>query len=1050
MKKKSGNKNLDNNLDFDDLDDLEADGGMDFGDLEDIDMSSRKPSTGEVAKEMAKEAGQGFLDSTARKAAEKALPESYKDNYYAAVDYADFAKETFQASKGKINKSLYNLGKEVKKILPFQSKMLDSFLSKYESDFDAFKSQTEEQIREGSIQSNLSSIFDKQLEVTKAIESRRSAEEQADRKQQLAVNKVNLDVLTSIDNNLSNQTAFTLQISKEYYRKSLELQYKSYFVQADMLKDMRDYYKGFSIQFEEIKKNTALPDFVKLHTSERVSELMRTQFIQNTYKQLFSNSEYIQNVKKRMTNLINDKISSITDGIDNATEAMGGLNQAGEFGGGGGRVLGGVLANMGGGVLGEKVASKIPSKYTDAVKNNKYVQAGGNYLEMAAKSPRSLFAMLRGKTKDAQSKYADEGTPLRFLASKILGAGDELLGTTDPGMEKFEVKKSNILDHNKPAIFDNKVHRSITEVIPMYLAKILTQNTDLTSMYRFTNKGKLDKYKGDDKPTKFNAEENVYDYENRNLSTKSAFRESIQKSVFKDNNKQSKKISGAANSISSLALGSIDKKTDKDAYKILNNKGAQKSFEQFMSTASTKISAENFNYDNLVTNIGKDPGLKQMVNENPLLKMYIENLQKLDLTKKHVNLNEKVKDSRRIYPTLGVIELFKGVSRILGAKPPNLVPPDAANLISKTLVSYIDARQKPITMNTIINGECFSFMAEEDVKVCLPHIQIFIPQCKQIKAMDEMVKNSEFEVLLSFVNESLFNSFELDPATFQTLYEYSPDLQEDGKLTMHNLVEGNLGKKSGADKFIDSTIIQNVAKAGNKQAKKLQEAKTKITIVDQLQNSAIGQELNKFTDIFSKFQQDVSDAEGAKGIGSAIKSMVSSVAKQTQESAKKAYGEVTKKLSKSYDDIEKMLKEKSPEIMTKVKNKMLETSNSYIDNIEQLIKQEEETRKLEEAKFTEMSAKLRESLEDNGLQNLLVRTQKTMVKAKTEEIALLKKFKANLQASRNRIANIDTSNGVDLEQFRTTVKDTYSAFVQEAKDALAEFEAKADQTAAIV
>ena len=1045
MKKKSGNKNLDNDLDFGDLDDLEAEGGMDFGDLEDIDMSSRKPSTGEVAKEMAKEAGHGFLDSVARKSAEKALPESYKDNYYAAVDYADFAKETFQASKDKINKSLYNLGKEVKKILPFQSKMLDNFLSKYETDFEAFKSQTEEQIREGSIQSNLSSIFDKQLEITKAIESKRSAEDQADRKQNLAISKVNLDVLTSIDNNLSNQTAFTLQISKEYYRKSLELQYKSYFVQADMLKDMRDYYKGFSIQFEEIKKNTSLPDFVKLHTSERVSELMRTQFIQNTYKQFFSNSEYMQNVKKRMTNLINEKVSTITDGLDNATEAIGGLNQAGEFGGGGGRVLGGILSNMGGGILGEKLADKISPKIKDKIKDNKYINAGGNYLDMMANSPRSLFAMLRGKTKDAQSQYSDEGTPLRFLASKLLGGADELLGATDPGMEKFEVKKQSILDHNKPAIFDNKVHRSITEVIPMYLAKILSENTHLREMYESVNKNKLKNFKGSP-----NTEEQVYDYENRKLSTKQAFRESIQKSVFKDTGKESKKISSVANNISSLALSSVDKTKDKETYKVLNNKAAQKSFQEFLATASARIKPEDFNYDNLVTNIDKDPGLKELVSKNKNLELYINNLKTLNLSKKHKNLNEKVKDAIRVYPTLGVIELFKNTSKIVGSKGLNLVDPNAANLISKTLSSYIDARQKPITIDTIINGECFMMMNAEDSKVCLPYLQVFIPQVKQIKAYDDMVKNSEFAVLLSFVNESLFKSFEFNPNTFQTLYDFSPDLQEEGKLTKHNLIEGMLGKGNRDQELVDPSLITDITRRGNKNIKKIIEARTKITVVDQLQNSTIGQELNKFTDIFSKFQQDVTDADGAKGIGSAIKSMVSSVAKQTQESAKKAYGEVTNKLSKSYDDIEKLLKDKSPDIMTKVKNKMLETSSTYIDNIEQLIKQEEETRKLEEAKFAEMSQKLRESLEDDGVQNLLVRTQKTMVKAKTEEIALLKKFKGNLQASRNRIASIDTTNGIDIKQFRTNVKDTYSAFIKEAKDALAEFEAKADQTAAVV
>jgi hypothetical protein len=353
MKKKTDKEKIDNDVDLDDLDDLNDD--FDFGELEDID-DSRNPSKAEISKELVKEAGVGFLDSLVKKTATKALPEDYNNYYYDALDYIDFAKETFETNKNKINKTLYNLGKEVKKILPFQFKLLNNFLEKYESDFEQFKAQTEEQIRESSIQSSISSIFDKQLEIQKAFEAKRSSEAEVEKKERISLNKINLDVLTSIDSNISNQTAFTLQISKEYYRKSLELQYKSYFIQADMLKTMRDYYKGFSLQFDNIIKNTGLPDFVKLNHSESVAEITRAQLIQNTYRNLFSNSEYIKKIKQRVSNLISEKVSDLTDTINNVTEAISGINQAKEFGGGG--AVGGIFANLAGSTLGEKILIK--------------------------------------------------------------------------------------------------------------------------------------------------------------------------------------------------------------------------------------------------------------------------------------------------------------------------------------------------------------------------------------------------------------------------------------------------------------------------------------------------------------------------------------------------------------------------------------------------------------------------------------------------------------------------------------------------------------------
>ena len=112
--------------------------------------------------------------------------------------------------------------------------------------------------------------------------------------------------------------------------------------------NISDYFKGFSKQFEDIQLNTSLPDFVKLHKSEAAKQIIRDQTMQSVYKQLFTNSDYIQNIKKRMTNLINEKVSGITDVIDNITEAASGINQASEMGGGAGQILGGIAAGMGG------------------------------------------------------------------------------------------------------------------------------------------------------------------------------------------------------------------------------------------------------------------------------------------------------------------------------------------------------------------------------------------------------------------------------------------------------------------------------------------------------------------------------------------------------------------------------------------------------------------------------------------------------------------------------------------------------------------------------
>ena len=367
-KRKSGKGEMDDDYDFDDLGDLEE--GLDLGDMEDI-TNDREPSVLSVSKELSKEAGKGFLDGLIKETARKSLPTEY-DTYSADVlDYANLGSEMFSSSKSRIEKSMFKLGNEVKKILPFQSKMLNNFLEKYKEENVRSQEASEEAMRDAGIQSNLSSIFDKQLEIQGAIEARKEAKEQVKTKHDLVTTKLQANILSNIDKNTAQQTAFTLQISKEYFRRSLELQFKSYFVQADMLKTMKDYYKGFSVQFDNIVKNTGLPEFVKLTNTERLTEIARDKVTEGVYKRLFTESGYIDTVKKKALSYVNNKVDEKLQGIDAITDQLEMMGSAADGPGGMARLLGSVFSGMGGSVLGEKVANKISPKIKDKIKDNK-------------------------------------------------------------------------------------------------------------------------------------------------------------------------------------------------------------------------------------------------------------------------------------------------------------------------------------------------------------------------------------------------------------------------------------------------------------------------------------------------------------------------------------------------------------------------------------------------------------------------------------------------------------------------------------------------------
>ena len=177
-----------------------------------------------------------------------------------------------------------------------------------------------------------------------------------------------------------------------------------------MLKTMKDYYKGFSVQFDSIVKNTGLPEFVKLTNTERLTEIARDKVTEGIYKRLFTESGYIDNVKKKALSYVNTKVDEKLQGIDTITDQLEMMSSASDSPGGTARLLGSVFSGMGGSVLGEKLANKISPKIKDKIKDNKYINTGANLLAMLGSSPTTFFANLRN-TINEKKKQSDGPQP---------------------------------------------------------------------------------------------------------------------------------------------------------------------------------------------------------------------------------------------------------------------------------------------------------------------------------------------------------------------------------------------------------------------------------------------------------------------------------------------------------------------------------------------------------------------------------------------------------------------------------------------------------------
>lgn len=1029
MAKKKGSGEMDDNYDFEDLEDLE--GGLDLGDMDSID-TDRNPSMSNIASELSKEASKGLLDSLVKETVKKSLPTEYDTYSSDVLDYANLGREMFDSSKSRVERSMFKLGREVKKILPFQSKMLNNFLEKYKSENERAQEASEEAMREAGIQSNLSSIFDKQLEVQTAIEARRDAKEEVKAKHDLVTTKLQANILSSIDKNTAQQTAFTMQVSKEYYRRSLELQYKSYFIQADMLKTMKDYYKGFSVQFDSITKNTGLPEFVKLTNTERLSEIARDKITESIYKRMFSESDYIQKVKTKALSYVNTKVDEKLQGIDSFSDQLEMMSSATGGAGGMARMLGSVFSGMGGSVIGEKIASRISPKIKERIKDNRFINAGASQLSLLGSSPTTFFANLRNSISKKQEQFEGENTPGEWLGNKVLGGFNDLLSVTTPESMNFSVKKDSILDHGKPAIYTNKTDRAITEVIPMYLARILQQNTDLTTMYGQVNKGRY---------STTGSSELVYNYDERKLGTIAELRDHVQSNILdkKDTKARTTSIAGLMLKSSRTNL-SKDKKTNKNELSVLGSKKAETLLASYFDKASK--SGVDMNYSTLVESALDETRtpkqLKEILDANPDLRTVLTALKKGSDEQTTSYVDRSMSDLDSLYPTGALIELFKQVSKISGSKTFNLMDKKTAEPISKALTMFQMKKGNDFLPEDMVSGKAFNYFNKNDFTADVKrHLGIFTSELRKILNTGDITSISAVTALVGIVNTSIRRAYELDPKTFQTLRDYSPLLGDTGTLTNENLIERKLMRSTeNSDSYVDTSDLRSIIRPS-----KIQVEQDKADVLNKVLGSSIFKGVSEFT-------KDIKEA------GSDPRKLLSVTISHTKKASeaitaksKETYKKASSKLDEVNDAFKKLTDAKSKEAITVLKNKMHEYANS----IDSLIEADNVAMNEKITALNDLKSKLSEISTDERSPASIDREIRLTTSYYKDKIKVLTEVKSTLLQQHSRIQQVEQNmEGKSVTDVIKEVKDIVSNNLDKLRTLMNKAKAAEEKAEAVV
>lgn len=273
-------------------------------------------------------------------------------------------------------------------------------------------------------------------------------------------------LLTNISEKSSNLLSFNNDVFIKYQKKSLELQYRSYFVQSDLLSTVRKLFEVTESQNEAIIKNTALPEAVKVRKAEAFKQQMLYRTIDSFQESLTGGmniggkvgkklNKFFENLKGGLTpNDSSGRVSGqapelspllkfLDQGLKNVTSLIPGLDPvdlattAGDYANGPAKNIVNKLND-----LSVKLSDKI--RTSSLIRNSS--AASGGFLgvnNLRSSVANSISGNLRSYTDD-------------YERSNIEGTG---------GLASLK----------NEAKYNSRTDKTIVEIIPGYLSRILKE-----------------------------------------------------------------------------------------------------------------------------------------------------------------------------------------------------------------------------------------------------------------------------------------------------------------------------------------------------------------------------------------------------------------------------------------------------------------------------------------------------------------------------------------------------------------------------------------------
>jgi len=287
MSKKRDDIDLDDDFGLDNFGD-DGDGGWEGPDAG--SGGKRKPVTS-LKGSFVEGVKEGVSDpSVQMKFLRNALPTGYNQT----IDFADKVHSGLSDIYREAAKDAEPVLKDLKKLTRKQvlpslgDKLPKSWAAKLEAWSAEEQSSGREEIdpEENEISMQLGSLFQAQQEIIQKAEENRITREQQKEVRETASDKVlqmqtdaSMKTLAQIQMNTGRLSNYQDQVTINFQRKSLELQYRTYFVNRKLLDTMEQHLDLTKSSMEILVHNSGLPDLLKSHNHEKMVEVMKMKYL---------------------------------------------------------------------------------------------------------------------------------------------------------------------------------------------------------------------------------------------------------------------------------------------------------------------------------------------------------------------------------------------------------------------------------------------------------------------------------------------------------------------------------------------------------------------------------------------------------------------------------------------------------------------------------------------------------------------------------------------------------------------------------------------------